>query len=126
MACPVEVRSLLSNNTQPNAAPVNLSRTGMTVVVNRIKAENEKLVKWVMDRAGCGGRPLSYFRLAAKLGLDHKETLIVMAAVHVANPRKFRLLREPAERAGNPTLCTQAFMEATKATMFPMLEITED
>lgn len=130
MACPVQVESLLSGRDKPGTVEVKLTPHGGVAYINREAAGSAELASWVADRMAGREEALPYFVLAGHLGLEQRATMIVMAAVHVGHPARFKMYHEPEGMPADPTGIAaeikKAFMASSLAGSFPKLQLRSD
>ena len=131
MSCPVKISDLLADHEDPGAVTVRLTPFGGVAVIKAANAKDPALAAWVAERIGpatSGHLPFHTFSgVAQKLGLEQREALIVMAAIHVADPTRFKLIDMPPGMPANPEgfeqVIKEAFMKSGLAQQFPLLEI---
>lgn len=127
MRCPVKIGDLLANRGDPGSSTVQLTASGSVAAIKVAAAENPALADWVAEKIGAGKGPTSFCQLAPVLGLEQRDTMIVMAAVHVGDPARFKLRHAPEGMPANPEgimkVFKEAFMESSLAAMFPVMEV---
>lgn len=130
MTCPVQAESLLGDRGHPNSVEVKLTPNGGIACIKKEAARNPTLASWVADKVEGRTEALPYFQLAGHLGMEQRATMIIMAAVHVGNPTRFKLLHEPEGMPADPTgiegVIKDAFMNSGLAGTFPRLQVVTE
>lgn len=120
----MKIGDLLANHGDPGSSTVQLTASGSVAAIKVAAAGNPALADWVAEKIGAGKGPMSFCQLAPVLGLEQRDTMIVMAAVHVGDPARFKLRHAPEGMPRHATeVLKQAFMESSLAAMFPVMEV---
>lgn len=82
---------------QENVVEVRLTPRGDRVKIKAPAAGRQDFIQWVMGKLDVQSMrdPQPYTRVAGLLGLEQRETLIVMAAASVGAPDRFKLCAYP-------------------------------
>lgn len=100
MTCPVAIGELLSHGE--GDVEVRLTPKGDRLLIDRAAAERQDFVAWALRKLDV--EPLREFKpytlVAGVLGLEQRDTLIVMAAISVGAPDRIEIAAYPI---GMPT-----------------------